>query len=74
MATINKLSISYSSLTGGTVTHNFKYVNPSVTAANVISLINATLANKTIFQVQPQAAKSASLVQTTDTSIDISGS
>lgn len=70
MAVVNKLSITY--LTdSGTTTHNYKYVKSNVTSANVKSLITATIANKALYQSQPIAAKSAKVIQTQESEIDI---
>ena len=71
MAVVNKLSISFVTETG-TTSMNFKYVKSNVTAANVKALISAIIANNSIYVKQPLAAKSAKLVQTDETAIDIS--
>ena len=72
MATVNKLSITFVTATGTSMTLAYKYVKSNVTISNVQALITAIIANKVIFSSQPVSARSAKLIQTEETPIDIS--
>ena len=72
MAVTTKLSLTFAKETGGSTTMSYKYAKSSVTPAQTKALMNAIIANKAIFAAAPSAAKSAKLVQTDVTDIDIS--
>ena len=50
---------------------SFKYAKPAATAANIKTLAQTIIANGSIFAHIPVTAKSAKLVTTTETDVDI---
>lgn len=71
MAIVNTLKMSFVTA-DSTRTVNLKYANPNVTSTNVKRLMNDFVANSAIFEINYIAPKSAKLVQTEETIIDIS--
>ena len=66
-----KLRIVFNTASG-TVTHNYSYVNPGASAANVQALANGIVTNGVIYSQQPLSVKSATIITTTETSIPLS--
>lgn len=55
-----------------TTTFTFKYAKPSVTAAQVKTLMETMISNKEIFETEPAFIKSAKTVTTSETVYDLS--
>lgn len=56
----------------GTVTHNYSYVNPEASAANIRALANGIVTNNSIYAKPPLSVKSATIITTTETPIALS--
>lgn len=54
-----------------TVTMTYNYADEEVTTANVRALVNGIISNGSIFQKVPVSAKSAKLVQTTESEFQL---
>ena len=70
--TTTKLKLAFRKSNGDTMNMSYNYVKPAVTATQVKSLVNTILTNGDIFKNVPAASKSAALVSTTTTEIDLS--
>ena len=56
----------------GTTTFNYNYVDPEVTAVAVRALATGIISNGSIFAAVPLTAKSAKLVTTSESDIELS--
>ncbi len=69
-----RLKLIFNNSVGGTTTYSYSYANPEATAQNVNALIAGMVTNGDIFANPPVSIKSASIVTTTERTIDVSGS
>lgn len=66
-----KLVINYLSSQGKSIIHTWNYASPSVQASDVQALAQATIDNNSIFASPPATVKSANLVKTEKTEVDL---
>ena len=66
-----KLVIELADANNETTKYSYSYADGEVTTSRVKSLVNALITNGSIFEKVPVAAKSAKLVVTTETEVDI---
>lgn len=66
-----KLQFSFTDSEGKSTTQSFSNADPSVEASDVKALAAAIITNGSIYKAVPVAVKSAKLIQTTETEIDI---
>ena len=71
MAVSTKLSLTFTDGDGASINHSYNYANPEVTSASVKALMQGIVANGAIFDRVPVATKSAKIVVTEETSINI---
>lgn len=72
MATVSKLVLTFSNEDGGTESFYFDYADPDVETSAVTALMDGMVTNGAIFSTPPVAKKSAKIITTQETSIDIS--
>ena len=72
MAAGTTLAITFLDAQGAERKFTFKHANPSAAAARVKSAAAAIITNGSIFKYVPVSAKSAKLITTTETDLDIS--
>ena len=66
-----KLVIDPADANNETTKYSYNYADGEVTTSRVKSLVTALITNGSIFEKVPVAAKSAKLVVTTETEVDI---
>ena len=71
MASTSKLVLDFDGTTGDTA-FSYGYVNPELPSTLVQNLVDGLIANGSIFANPPLAIKSAKIVTTTETDIDLS--
>ena len=71
MAAGSKIVIQYATTGGENVNHTWNYANPAVSNAAVQALTQTTIASAEIFDKVPVLAKSAKIVTTTESEIDL---
>ena len=69
--TISKLVMEFTGSTGKTVKNSYNYVDEEVEGATVKSVMQGIIANGDIFENVPIAIKSAAVVTTDTTLIDL---
>ena len=67
-----KLALTFSDANGNDVKLNYSHVNTAVEASDVRTLMSTIITNGSIFSSVPAAQKSAKLVITTESDIDLS--
>lgn len=72
MATVSKLVLGFRDEDGKEKKMNYNYANPNVETSDVVSAMDAIIANGAIFSNVPVAKKNAKIITTQETSIDIS--
>lgn len=72
MATVSKLALTFLNEYGGKETFNYNYANPNVESSTVEALMDGMIANGAIFSTPPVTKKSAKIITTQETSIDLS--
>jgi len=72
MATSTKLSLSFMKSNGDSINFTYSNAKNNVTAANVKSLMEGMVANGDIFEKVPAAIKSATIITTERTAVDLS--
>lgn len=71
MAVVNTLKLRMGTLSG-VKTFSFKYVDPEVSSTAIKALIQAMIANGSVYKYPPQVAESATIEQVTTDEIDLS--
>lgn len=69
-----RLKLIFNNSAGSTTTYSYSYANPEATSTQVNALIAGMITNGDIFANPPISIKSASVVTTTETTFDVSGS
>ena len=74
MATSLKLSLSFLGSNGNSINHSFNYskAKEDIVDANVKALMEGMVANGDIYENPPAAIKSAKIVKTEESAIDLS--
>lgn len=72
MAAGTKLVLVFETTDGSTTTFSFNYADPGARKVDVIALATAMIANKTLWERQPSAIKSAKTVTTSENEYDVS--
>ena len=72
MATSTKLSLNFMKSNGDTINFIYSNAKNNVTAANVLLIVEGMVANGDIFEKTPAAIKSAKIITTEETQIDLS--
>ncbi len=72
MAISTKLSLSFTKSNGDAINMNYGNIKQDVSAANVKSLMEGIVANGSIFEKVPAAIKSAKIITTEETAVDLS--
>lgn len=70
MAEGTTLQLKFDTMSGAS-TMNFNYAKPAATATQVGTLVNAIIANNSIFKAPPIRATSAKLITTSETVINL---
>ncbi len=71
MANSTKLKMTFESATGATINQSYNYIDPEVEQASVKALMEGIIANGSIFANVPAAMKTAKIVVTDETLIDL---
>ena len=71
MASGVKLVLKFEDSNGKDVIFSFPYANPSASRTQVKALMNGIITNGSIFEHVPVEKKSAKLVTTTQTAVDV---
>ena len=71
ITTVTKLSMTFTTA-DGTTTISYNYADPNVSVQNVNALMAGIITNGSIFAKVPLAAKSAKIVTTQTTDVNIS--
>lgn len=71
MATPTKLVLTFANSENGTTRFSYNYANPEVVTSDVKALVAGLITNTDIFEKTLVSAKSAVIVTTTETNIDI---
>ena len=72
MAISTKLSLNFAKSNGDAVNITYNHAKNNVSAANVKSLMEGIVANGEIFEKAPAIIKSAKIITTEDTPVDLS--
>ena len=72
MATVSKLVLGFLTDEGKKKDYSYNYADPNVEASAVKALMTGMITNGSIFSVPPISSKSAKIVTTQETSIDLS--
>ena len=72
MASGTKLVMSFNDGEGITRKFTYNYIKPGLTTTNLKNLMNGMITNGSVFKYPPATKKSAKLVTTTETEIDVS--
>lgn len=70
MASGTKLELVFGT-SSGSVTMNFNYADPDASTEDVTALMNGIIANGAIFEKVPTSIKSASIVEITETILNV---
>lgn len=71
MATTTKLVITYATSEGSSTTHSWNHAKTNISGEQASAIASTTIANGSIFAKVPVLAKTAKLVTTTDTELEI---
>ena len=72
MAAGSRLVLEFQDSHGDTIVHTFPYISQNITTTKVKSIMDAIIANGSIFSDVPIAKVSAKLVTTTESSFSLS--
>ncbi len=72
MAESTKLVLGFQNASGTSMTLSYNHAKASATTAQVKALMNGIIANGSIFANVPATAKSAKIVETTESEYDLS--
>ena len=72
MATSTKLWLNFTRSNGGSMNLTYNHAKSNASAANVKALMQGIVANGNIFQKTPAAIKSAKIITTEETEVDLS--
>lgn len=72
MANGTTLRCIFTDTTGSDVTFNFKYADPEATRTDINALMTGMITNNSIYENPPAIKKSATLITTEETTIDVS--
>lgn len=72
MAISTKLKLGFTKSNGDSVSMSYANIKQDVSAANVKSLMEGIVANGSIFEKVPAAIKSALIITTEQTAVDLS--
>ncbi|MBQ7197075.1 MAG: DUF2922 domain-containing protein [Synergistaceae bacterium] len=72
MASVSKLSLTFAKENGDSMSINYSYADPNASASNIKTLMQSIVTNGDIFENPPVAIKSAKIVTTEETAIDLS--
>lgn len=72
MASGSKVDLRFASSLGKELKFVYSNINPEVQVANVQALMNGMIANGSIFETAPAIIKGATLIETTETSLNVS--
>ena len=68
---VSKLVMSFLKADGSEMSLSYNYADPEVEAENLTALMNGIITNGSIFENVPAVSKSAKIVTTTTTELDI---
>ena len=72
MAISTKLSLNFTKINGDAINMTYGNIKQDVSSANVKSLMEGIVANGSIFEKVPAAIKSAKIITTEETAVDLS--